>query len=331
MPLALVLIATFALAGCTAAGPTDEGDAPSDPGSTDAPDAVSTPLAVALEQMPVDDGERVSLGFSDVHRAAQLGVYESGASPFSSAGLFGFGSLGPYFLLLEGILPDDALENARASSGGVAPDGVVRFDGVADPGASLAEVAGDRSELAGGTLIVRRDDYEIDFNESDFPAQVLANLNVIWFDDSTIITGTARANVERWVTPGAQTAASAFPGLAACLGDAIGATIVSADAARTSGDIGIGVAAGESAGESEATAIQTLCVRSDDPARAVDRITATIANGADPLRGLPWPELLGDAEVDDAGDGWVRVRSDDARPNALVSVLQQGGLGALLD
>jgi hypothetical protein len=331
MPLALVLIATFALAGCTAAGPSNGAGIPSDGESTDAPDAVSTPLAAALAQMPVADGEQVSLGFSDVHRAAQLGVYESGASPFSSAGLFGFGSLGPYFLMLEGILPDDALENARASSGGIAPDGVVRFDGVADPGAALAEVSGERSELAGGTLIVRRDDYEIDFNESDFPGQVLANLNVIWFDDDTIITGTARANVERWVAPGAQTAASSFPGLAACLGDAIGATIVSADAARTSGDIGIAIAAAESEGGGETTAVQTLCVRSDNPGSAVDRITETIANGTDPLRGLPWSELLGAATVDDAGAGWVRVSSADARPNALVSVLQQGGLGALVD
>lgn len=325
VPLAVVLVATFALVGCTAetsdpGDPTGGASVAPDTGETD---AVSTPLEAAFERMPVGDGQ-VSLAVTDVHRAEQLGAYEGGANPFSTAGVLGFGALASVLALLDGVVPDGALENARASSGGVVPDTVVRFDGVANPGEALAEVAGERSELAGGTLLVRRDDYAIDFADTDFPAQALAHLNVLWFDDATIIAGTARANVESWVAPSGATAASAFPGLAACLGDAIGVSITSADLARTSSDVGIGY------GESDGALVQTLCVHADDPAAAVDRISENIG-GSDPLSGRAWSELLGDVLIEDAGDGWVRVRSDDGAPNVLFSVLQQGGLGALVD
>lgn len=324
MPLALALAAAISLTACTAAAPG--GETPGGAGTTEAPagpDAASSPLEAALERIPVGSGG-VSIAVSDVHRAEQLGAYDA-PGPFSTAGVLGFGSLANIFALLHDLVPDGALENATASTGGVAPDSVVRFDGVANASDALAEVAGERTELAGGTLLVRRADHEIDFNDPDFPPQALAHLNVIWFDDTTVIAGTARANVERWVAPTAPTAASAFPGLAACLGDAIGVSAVTADLARTSGDVGIAI------DESAGAAVQTLCVQTDDATSAVDRITGTVEDGVDPVTGRAWAELLGDATVDDAGDGWVRVRSSDATPDIFFALMQQGGLGALVD
>lgn len=320
LSLALVLASTFLLAGCTASSPSESGSPSPQTGDSD---AVSSALETALGRVPVNGGP-VSVSFSDVHRADALGAYE-GTGPFATAAGLGFGQLASILMLLDGLVPDGALENATATSAGIAPDGVVRFDGVANPEDALAEVAGERSELSGGTLLVRRDDHEIDFDDPDFPPQALAHLNVVWFDDSTIIAGTTRAGVESWVAVGASTVASAFPGLAACLGDAVGATIMSSDAARTTGDVGMAI------GESDGEPVQTLCVSPDDPQAAVDRIAARIEDDADPMSGRSWSELLGDAAVEEAGDGWVRVRTADGVPDIFFSVLAKGGLGGLVD
>lgn len=321
LPLALVLASTFLLSGCTVATPS-EGDGPT-PQPSDI-HAAATALETALDRMPAEGGP-VSVSFTDVHRADELGAYESGTSPFATAGALGFGQLASIVKLLEGVVPDGALENATATSAGIAPDGVVRFDGVPSPSETFADIAGERSELAGGTLLVRRDDHEIDFDDADFPPQVLAHLNVVWFDDSTIIAGTSRAGVESWVTVGGSTVSSTFPGVAACLGVAVGATVMSADAARASRDVG--VATGESGG----APVQTLCVSADDPQAAVDRIAARIDDDADPVSGRSWAELLGDAAVEEAGDGWVRVRTTDGVPDIFFSVLVRGSIGELVD
>src|SRR5690606_9824008 len=127
--------ATFALVGCTAeppetGDPTGGASVAPDTGETD---AVSTPLEAAFERMPVGDSQE-SLAVSALHRAEQLGAYEGGANPFSTAGVLGFGAPAKVLALLDGVAPDGALENARASTGGVIPDTVVRFDGVANPG-----------------------------------------------------------------------------------------------------------------------------------------------------------------------------------------------------
>jgi|GEM_PF-2899939 len=333
--IAAVLVGTLALAGCTAGSPSDDGSATPDADtSTPADETTDTALAAALARVPLGDGD-FSASFSDMHRAEALGAYDDGASPFRTAGTIGFGPLTSVFLLLEGLVPDGALDDATVTSAGISPDGVIRLDGVPDAEAALAEVTGERSDLDGGTLIVRRDDHEIDFADPDFPPQTLAYLNVIWVDGSTVITGSSRAGVESWVAASGDgaaagdetgaTVASALPGIADCLGDAIGATIVSAEVARTAGDIGIGIA------ESGGDVVNTLCVGVDDPAAAVDRISSRIADGSDPLSGRVWAELLGDVFVEETAAGWVRVRTHTGTPEIFLSLLSKGTLAALVD
>src|SRR5690606_25506137 len=140
--IAAVLVGTLALAGCTAGSPSDDGSATPDADTSTPADETTagTALAAALARVPLGDGD-LSVSFSDMHRADALGAYDDGASPFRTAGTIGFGPLTSVFLLLEGLVPDGALDDATVTSAGISPDGVIRLEGVPDAEAALAEVA----------------------------------------------------------------------------------------------------------------------------------------------------------------------------------------------
>lgn len=294
--------------------------------ASEPPSSPASSLDAALAATPVTEASTSYFGFTDFSRldgdTLEEALQGTLGTPLQATGSLGLDVFGSYALLVEDLLPDPAAEGATASSIGVPPNSASRFTGVRDPSAALAHVSAEGVELGEGRLIVRRDDHHTDFNDEEFPPGLVARLNVIWHDDDTVIAGTTRAAVESWATGDAPTLDGHYAGASSCLGEVAAAGLVSADFARTANDVAIGVSSGDEG------FTQTLCIRSENASADIPAIEERIAQGTD-MRGTPLNTLIVGASVEDAGEGWVRVRTDDAASASLAHILMNGDMSAV--
>lgn len=287
-----------------------------------------TPLERALAATPANSDSITWWGFTDVAAIHELGGFDKIATPYGQAAMFGYGSLAVYIQSMnDGFLPSESDPAATAVSYGMAPNAVIRLTGVADVDATYGELEGERSDLEGGTLLIRAEDHKIDPSDDTFGAPMIGTFNSIWYDDGTVVAAAAQALVKNAVNDSGDSLrdAEAYQGVADCLGDAVAAQLTSAKFAGTPGNVAIGVR------DDDAQGTQVLCVRSDDPEAQAETIRTNLRSGADPTTAQPWSKALDGAEVDTI-DGWVRVtQADGSSPAIFYQMLVKRGLPDLLD
>lgn len=325
-----LVVATLLLGGCA---PESESPGPDETTrttrtettrteTTRQPEA-TTALAAALEATPATDVSVEYFGFTDISALGDGAIVDvlvaTTGTGFQNIPVMGLDAFATNVVLAPELLPSPG-PGASASTIGVPPEHATRMTGVADPASVYAHASGERTDLAGGTLIVRRADFEVDLSDDEFLPSLLARLNVIWYSGDTTITGATRQAVTDWAANDGPSLAEHYAGVAECLGDAVGALVVSADYARTSGDVGIGI------GGAPDAAVQTLCLRVEDAEAAVSEIEDRLASDTDDVWRRPLSEIVPDAVVEDAGQGWVRVRTQGGQSDVFSRMLQLGSL-----
>ncbi|SJN39814.1 hypothetical protein FM104_10680 [Microbacterium esteraromaticum] len=330
--LGVPLLAVVALTGCspTEPEPTSAPSAPTDQtaGETTGEEGADTSLAAALAATPASDAAKTLFYFSDLSSPAAASLLDwmgelSTTPTFRSSALLGMDVFAVVADDLAGMLPAPGTPGATAITISNGADQASRFTGAADPASVFEGAAGERSDLGDGTLLVRRADGELDLAGDEFPAQLGARLNVAWLGADTSISGTTRTTVEQWASMDGTSLAEHYTGIAACLGDVLSAAVLSATSASTGSDVGVGVGP-FSDGDAAA---QTLCIRTDDPDATIASVKKAAAEGTLP-DGTAISDLLGTPTVEDAGSGWVRLRTADGKPDALMQMMLRDDLRA---
>jgi len=284
-----------------------------------------TPLERALAATPANSESTTWWGFTDVAAIQKLGGFDKVTTPYGQASGYGYGSLAQYMRVIGDYLPSGSDPNATAVSYGQPPNTVIRLTGVADVDTTYGKLEGERSDLEGGTLLVRAEDHKIDPADETFGAPIIGAFNTIWYDDDTVVTAGARRPVEDAVGNDGDSMrdAKAYQGVADCLGDAVAAQLASAKFAGAPGNIAIGV-------RDDGEPTQVLCVSSDDPGDTAKVVEKNLESGTDKISLQAWSKVLKGAEVDTT-DGWLRVTlTGDESPAIFYQLLVRRGLPGLL-
>ncbi|SEE80290.1 hypothetical protein [Ruania alba] len=286
-------------------------------------------LGGALESVPATEDNLRLIAWTDVSAVTELGGYDEYPHPFATAGLVGYGTLGQLTRQLDpALLPDGGSEGATALWVGEPPYTAFRFDGVDGEAVAgfFAEADGESSDLADGTLLVRRGDAEVDLEDDLLPPQVLSQMNTVWFGERTFVGSTHQTMVADLVEGTDESAADAevYSGVTDCLGDVVAAELHSGDDPAPATSLAIGFS-----GSTEEP-VATLCLRVDDPETMVETVTDQLTSGSDPSTQRPWQDILGEGEVTESGD-WVQVQFvDPEQPDAIYQALYGGALPALM-
>src|SRR5699024_4418020 len=181
-------------------------------------------------------------------------------------------------------------------------------------------------ELADGALLVRREDYAMDPSDDRLPSTVLAQMNTVWFGDSTLIGSSTQPHATSLVQGEGESAADAavYAGITDCLGEVLAAELHSGEGSF------LGTAFGLGYGGTAEEPVVSLCVHADDPEALAETVRDSLDSGLEPQQQRPWSEVLGPGEVEVSGD-WVQLRLTDPEPaDALYQVIQSQTLPALL-
>src|SRR5699024_7711341 len=235
-------------------------------------------LEGALATVPATDENLLQIAWTDVSAAAEAGAYDEFPHPFATAGLIGYGPLSTAVRQLDpALLPATDAEGSAVLSVGRAPDTAFRIDGVDAHAAAefFTGTAGEESELDEGTLLVRRDDHAIDPSDDLLPPAVLAQMNTVWFGDSTLIGSTTQPHATELVQGGEESAADAavYAGITECLGEVLAAELRSGEGSF------LGTAFGLGYGGTAEEPVVSLCVHADDPEALAGAVRDCLASG----------------------------------------------------
>ncbi|WP_022917396.1 hypothetical protein [Ruania albidiflava] len=288
-----------------------------------------TDLESALAAVPATDENLTLIAWTNISAAVVLGAYEEYPNPFATAGLIGYGGLATAVRQFDpALLPATDTDGSAVVSMGRPPDTAFRIDGVdaAAVDEFFAGADGNESELADGTLLVRREDYAMDPSDDRLPSTVLAQMNTVWFGDSTLIGSSTQPHATSLVQGEGESAADAavYAGITDCLGEVLAAELHSGEASSIGVAYGLGYD-----GTAEDPEVR-LCLHADDPEDMAETIRDSLSSGLEPSVQRPWSDVLGPAEVEVSGD-WVQLRLTDPEPaDALYQVVQSQTLSALL-